>query len=139
MARDRDRTKEGKPRKPRRPGGPRRMEAADFRTRRINLDVNGAEWADLSARAEAVKTPLRTFIREAALQRATAPIVAPLPTASDFDAAGLLTRIAGDLAKLAEAAAAGIVAGIAPELLSALSDAAHLLGLRRIGARAGVR
>lgn len=125
-------------RAPRRPGGPPRPEAGVLRSRRLNLDVSDAELAILNKRAAAARVSLRYFVRETALgtlaaSKRAGPSMQVAPSAADFDAASLLTRIAGDLGRLADGAAAGIVAGIAPELLRALCDAAHLLGLKVIG------
>ena len=115
------------------------MEASAMRSRRLNLDVSAGELATLTERAAAARVSLRYYVRETALGTLPAPrqaerMAQPVPSAADFDAASLLTRAAGDLARLAEAAAAGIVTGIAPALLRDLCDAAHLLGLRLIGA-----
>ena len=118
----------------RRPGGSARTRREPLRTKRINLDVSEAEWSILATRAQAVRTALRAFIREAALRRASASDAIVPPSAADLDAAAILTAVAGDLARLAEAAAAGIITGILPDLLHQLYDAAHLLGLRIIGA-----
>ncbi|WP_412760117.1 plasmid mobilization protein [Methylobacterium guangdongense] len=105
-----------------------------LRTKRINLDVSEAEWRAIATRAQAVRMALRAFIREAALRRASASNVVVPPSAAELDAAAVLTAVAGDLAQLAEAAAAGIITGVLPDLLHQLHDAAHLLGLRIIGA-----
>lgn len=136
VVRDQDQAKGSAPR---RPGGPPRMVASAMRSRRLNLDVSAIELATLTERATAARVSLRFYVRETALGNLSGPkqarsSIQPIPSAADFDAAATLTRIAGDLAHLAEAAAAGIVTGVAPDLLRDLCDAAHLLGLRLIGA-----
>lgn len=123
---------------PRRPGGPPQPMPSELRTRRVNVDVSPAEWATLTSRPEAVRLGVRRYMREAALGQLSTPETAP-PSQADFDAAALLTRLAGDLSRLADAAAAGIISDVAPDLLRDLCTAAHLLGLRLIGAHAGVR
>ena len=127
---DRRRKKESGPR---RPGGRPPPKADELRTRRINIDVSEKEWTTLTERSEAVRLGLRRYMREAALGRTLTPAAVP-PSAADLDAAAILTRVAADLARLAEATTAGLVATISAELLRDLYDAAHLLGLRLIGA-----
>jgi hypothetical protein len=113
------------------PKAPR--QAGPLRTRRINLDVSEAEWVTIAARAKAVRTALRAFIREAALRRATSAVAVLPPTASEIEAASTLACVAGDLTRIADAAEAGTVTGIAPNVLRQLADTAQLLGMRFLG------
>ena len=101
--------------------------------RRFDIYLNAGELAQLRAKAREARLATSTFVRHAALAK---PVQAP-PTEISISAWQEMSRVAGNLHKLAYAVASGRATGVDVETVQQVAEQVRLLRMELIGARSG--